>query len=683
MENEKLYIKKGIILKGYLIFPLIFGAIFLLLTIGLYFIDERAGLIASGLFCAYGTAFGIFYLLNNTKLEKSLIRFARQYGGLEGELISDFPIPYVITDPDGGIIAYNKVFGRIYDEKSGIDTISKVFHQVTKKDLKFEGNSNNISLVYDNRNYRLCIKHLKVTKDLIESKIALLPEHDMTLCIIYIYDETEVVHMMRQIQEEQLVIGSIYVDNYDELLNRNLNVQRNVKAAMIDQTIGVYFSNVGGVVRKLERDRYFVIFKKKYLGSLERNKFEILDQIKKLDIDENRAVTISVGLGANEDYLEAEKSANNALELALGRGGDQVVVKDGEHISFYGGKTRQSESSSRVKARVRANNMRDIFVSKERVVAMGHKIADIDSFAATMGIYKAARAMGKKAYIVINPETNTIKPVINTFLEDNEYGQGVFVTPEQAQALVDEETALVIVDVNKPEIFECPDLVQNTKSVILIDHHLQSGEKIDNLVLSYIEPTASSASEMVTEILQYVPDRISFKKIEAEALYAGILIDTDFFTRNTGVRTFEAAAFLRKNGIDIQNVQNQFRDTLETTKVKAQAMGTVEEIVPGYVMAVSDSEGVANPTVVAAQIANELLNIQNVKASFVMTNIAGRTHISARSIGSTNVQLVMEKLGGGGHLNIAGCQLDETSIEDAKRILSLTLQKMIDENDLV
>ncbi|MBQ9032460.1 MAG: DHH family phosphoesterase [Parasporobacterium sp.] len=682
-EKRELMLNMGAVMKGYLIFPAIFGVILLALTVVLFFIYIPTGLVAAAAFVLYVLALIVFFAINNRNLERGLVRFARQYGGLEGEMISDFPMPYVLTDPDGRILAYNKIFGRIYDEKAGIDHITQIFHEVTEEDLHFDAESNNVSVFYDNRDYRLCIRHIKVTKDLIEDKIVLMPRHDMTLCVIYMFDETEIVNMMRKTLAEQMVIGSIYVDNYDEVLSRDLDIQKNIQAAMIDKTIGAYFSNVGGVVRKLERDRYFVIFKRKYLTGLQRNKFELLDQIKELDTDNEHVITISVGIGVGEDYTQAEAASNSALELALGRGGDQVVVKEGERVYFYGGKTKQVEKNTRVKARVKAIALRDVLISKERVVIMGHKNADIDSFASAIGIYRAARSLGKNAFIIVNKGTNTIQPVIEQFLADEEYAMGVFISPEQAEEFVNQNTALVIVDVNRPEIFECPDLVQETPTVVLIDHHLQSGDKIDNLVLSYVEPTASSASEMVTELLQYITDSIGLRKLEAEALYGGIIIDTDSFTRNTGVRTFEAAAYLRKIGIDIQAVHNTFRDTLDTIRVKAAALETAEEIIPGFVAAVSPSGGVFNPTVVAAQVANDLLDIKGVKASFVMTTISGRTYISARSIGDTNVQLVMERMGGGGHLNVAGCQLENTSSDEAKKILAATLRKMLEENSLV
>jgi len=681
-KNRELHVNMGAILRGYMIFPAVFGGILLALTIVLFIIYIPTGLVAAAAFVLYALALLVFYLLNGRNLEKGLIRFARQYGGLEGEMISDFPMPYVMTDPDGQILAYNKVFGRIYDEKAGTDNITQIFHELDVEDLHFDGDANNISVFYDKRDYRLCIKHIKVTKDLIDGKIVLLPEHDMTMCVIYLFDETEIVNMMRKTLAEQLVIGSIYVDNYDEVLSRNLDVQKNIQAAMIDQMIGEYFSNVGGVVRKLERDRYFVIFKRKYLTSLQRNKFEILDKIRGLDTGGEHSITISVGIGVGEDYFQSETASNSALELALGRGGDQVVVKEGERVYFYGGKTRQVEKNTRVKARVKAIALRDVMISKERVVIMGHKNADIDAFASAVGIYKAARALGKSAHIIVNRYTNTIQSVIDQFLADEEYSQGVLISPEKAPDYVRKDTVLVIVDVNRPELFECPDLVQETQTVVLIDHHLQSGEKIDNLVLSYVEPTASSASEMVTELLQYITENNNLRKMEAEALYGGIIIDTDSFTKNTGVRTFEAAAYLRKIGIDIQAVHDMFRDSLDTAKVKARALETAEMILPGFVVAVAPSEGVFNPTVVAAQVANELLDVSGVKGSFVLTAVEGRTYISARSTGDTNVQLVMERMGGGGHLNIAGCQMENTSVEEAKKILGATLRKMLEDNDL-
>ena len=269
IERKKMLVNMGVVIKGYLIFPLIFAAILIIMTIALYFVNETAGLIANAALLLYIFAAAVFIYINANNLERGLIRFAREYGGLEGELISDFPMPYVLTDPDGRIVAYNRQFGRIYDEKAGTDNICQIFHELDQEDLQFEGSSNNISLVYDNRDFRLCIKHLKVTRELIESKVVLMPQHDLTICVIYMFDETEIVNMMKKTVSEQMVIGYINVDNYDDIISRDLDVQKNIRGAMIDKVIGAYFANIDGVVRKLDRDRYFVAFKANFYCGFE------------------------------------------------------------------------------------------------------------------------------------------------------------------------------------------------------------------------------------------------------------------------------------------------------------------------------------------------------------------------------------------------------------------------------
>ena len=674
--------KMGLVLKGYFIFPCVFAALLLALFVVLCFVNGRIAFWMGLFFLVYLVALFIFFSINNDRLEKGLVRFAKEYGGLEGELISNFPLPYVVTDPDGAILAYNKIFSRIYDETAGRDNVCQIFREVTAEDFSFEGDTNNISVVYDNRNYRLCIKRIPVTNELIDGKIALLTRHNFTIYAFYLIDETEIVSMVKKGVEDQIVIGSISIDNYEEITKHSLDVKNSMAAALVDQEIGNYFSAVGGVVRKLEKDSYFVIFKRKYLQSLQRSKFEILDKIKKLDIGDDLQVTVSLGFGVGSEYAQVADAAGAALELAQGRGGDQAVLKEGERTYFYGGKTKQAEKNTRVRARVMAQNIKECFAEKDRIVVMGHKNADIDCFGAALGICNTARSMGKRSYIIVGNQADSVAPFMDAAKQDENYRQGVFITPEQAEAYVNEGTALVIVDVNKSDIFECPELVEKTDMVIMIDHHLQSGDKIENLTLQYVEPTASSACEMVTELLQYFSENQHILRIEAESLYAGILIDTDSFTNNTGVKTFEAAAYLKKCGVDVQKVQGRFSDSLETARLKAAAMAAAEQISEGFVMTVSPTEGVANPSVVAAQVANELMDIQGIKASFVLTLVGDVVHISARSEGDTNVQLVMERLGGGGHLNMAGAQLSETNIEDAKKVLKATIKKMLDEGDI-
>ena len=496
----------------------------------------------------------------------------------------------------------------------------------------------------------------------------------------YLFDETEIVRMVRKGVEEQTVVGSIYIDNYDETLEHSTDVKLSLVVAMVDRAVVSYFQNVEGVVRKLDKDRYFVAFKRRFLPVLQRSKFDLLDEVKKIETDSEMPVTLSIGIGVGADLTRNSENARQALELALGRGGDQAVVRDGERIYYYGGKTKQAEKNSRVKARVKAVALKEIILNHDKVVVMGHKVCDIDCLGAAIGIYRAAKTLGKKAYIVLNELANTVTPILDRIEEDPEY-DGMFIYASAAPEYVDASTALVIVDVNKPDYFECPELIHRTKTIVLIDHHLQSGEKLETISLLHHEPTASSASEMVSELPQYIGD-VKMKKVEAEALYAGILLDTNNFSKNTGVRTFEAAAYLRKNGVDVARVKELFNDSMEDFKAKAETVRSAEIVEGRYAMAVCPTANIDNPTIVAAQVANELLDVSGIVGSFVLADINGRVYISARSKGDVNVQLAMERMGGGGHMNTAGAQIENSSIEDTKKKLNLTIKKLIEEGIL-
>ncbi|MCF0141817.1 MAG: DHH family phosphoesterase, partial [Parasporobacterium sp.] len=456
-----------------------------------------------------------------------LISFVKEYGNIEGELIADFPLPYCVTDMGGAIIISNDKFSKFYDDSVKEVSIFDIFG-FSPNYYIFEDDFRDISVQYNQREYRIRLQRLNMPEEMLSDAVAVLPRKDMQVMTVYLFDETEIVNMVKAGVEQQLVAGTIYVDNYEETLQQTPYVDRSMVMAKIDQIIEEYFTAVNGIVRKVEKDKYFVIFKRKHMPAMQRTKFDILDSIKAIKTGSEMPITISVGVGVGGDYPGNFEQARQALDLALGRGGDQVVVKEGERIYFYGGKTKQSEKNTRVKARVTAQQLKEIIQSKERVVVMGHKVSDIDSFGASVGIYKAAKALGKKAYIVINELTNTVQPVLETFLDDPAYAEGVFLSVEDSYGYVNDDTLLVVVDVNKPDYFEVPTLIYQTKSIVLVDHHLQTGERIDHLVLSYVEPTASSASEMVTEILQYITSDLRLAKNEAEALYAGILIDTNY-----------------------------------------------------------------------------------------------------------------------------------------------------------
>ena len=359
----------------------------------------------------------------------------------------------------------------------------------------------------------------------------------------------------------------------------------------------------------------------------------------------------------------------------MGRGGDQAVVKHKEKIAYYGGKSKQVEKSTRVKARVKAHALRELIQSKEKVFVMGHKLGDTDSFGAAIGIYRATKLLDKRAYIVINDITTSVRVLIEGFMNNPDYEEDMFLTSEEALDMVDNNSMLVTVDVNKPSLTECPELLTRCKTIVVLDHHRQGTESIDSAVLSYVEPYASSACEMVAEILQYIGDNIRVPNLEADCMYSGIMIDTNNFMTKTGVRTFEAAAFLRRSGADVTRVRKLFRENMDVCKAKADSILGAEMYKEYYAIAECPAEGLESPTIVGAQAANELLNITSVKASFVLTAFNGKIYISARSIDEVNVQLIMERLGGGGHLNLAGAQL-ETSMEEAIATLKQTIDEM-------
>lgn len=415
---------------------------------------------------------------------------------------------------------------------------------------------------------------------------------------------------------------------------------------------------------------------------MENNKFSLLEEVRSINVGGDMAATISIGLGINdESYLKSYEHARIAMDLALGRGGDQAVIKNGDKISYYGGKSVQVEKKTRVKARVKAHALRELMETRDQVLIMGHSIGDVDSFGSAIGIYRIAKTLGKKAHIVINEITTSVRPVIDRFLKDADYEEDMFLNSQQALEIEDANMLLVVVDVNRTSYTECPELLERTKTVVVLDHHRQVGEGIENAVLSYIEPYASSACEMVTEILQYVDDNLKLRQVEADAMYSGIVIDSNNFLTKTGVRTFEAAAFLRRCGADITRVRKIFRISRQEYQLRAEAVRGMEIYMDHYAITECKAEGVDSPTILGAQVANELLNISDVKASFVLTEYNNKIYVSARSIDELNVQLVMEQLGGGGHLSVAGAQLTGVDVEQGKQMVRDVLRWMVEEEN--
>ena len=540
-----------------------------------------------------------------------------------------------------------------------------------------------INLTQNERYYRVSLKRLYFDAEISDDTMVPIDENGEYLTAIYLFDETELNRCVRENEEQQMVAGLIYIDNYDEALDSIEDVKRSLLTALIERKVNKYFTGIDALVRKIEKDKYFVVFRNKYLEQLREDRFSIIEDVKTVKVGNEMAVTLSIGIGAGGgSYTKNYELARMSIDLALGRGGDQVVVRSGEDVSYYGGKTKQVERNNRVKARVKAHALREVIESREHVLIMGHNISDVDSLGAAIGIYCAARVLGKKAQIVLNEITSSLRPLVEGFTEERGYPPDLFVRNDEAILLTNRNTLVMVVDVNRPSYTECPELLRRTDTVCVFDHHRQGSEVIENPVLSYVEPYASSACEMIAEVLQYFSENIRLEPHEADCIYAGILIDTNNFMTKTGVRTFEAAAYLRRAGAEVTRVRKLLRDDMTAYKARAEAVRNAEVYRNAFAISICPADDVESPTIAGAQAANELLNIVGIKASIVLTEYQGRVYVSSRSIDEVNVQLIMERLGGGGHLNMAGAQLKDCTVQQAKRRIQNTIDEMIREGEI-
>lgn len=680
--NNKLKLRGH--MKAFMSWPLILCALLVVLNILVYITDVKAGIVVSvGILIYIGIAV-VVLRCHKPFVVNDLIAFANQYDTLEKRILEELALPYAIMDMNGRLIWSNKVFA----ELTGKDqfyrkNISSIFPDVTPDKLPSAGKKeiSEISTQVGDRIYRLSMQRVSMGEVIANSELFEKVDKSPDLIAMYMYDDTELTEYIQKNEDNKLVVALAYLDNYEEALESVEDVRRSLLIALIDRKITKYFSNFDGLVKKLEKDKYFLIMRQSSLEALKEQRFHILDEVKTVNIGNEMAITLSIGIGLNAaNYLQNYEYSRIAIEMALGRGGDQVVIKNGNNITYYGGKTQQVEKTTRVKARVKAQALKEFMSTKERVVVMGHKITDVDALGAAIGIYRAGRTLGKTVNIVVNDPTTSIRPLMAGYMNNPDYEPSMFVNSAQAKDLVDNNTVVVVVDTNKPSYTECQDLLYMTKTVVVLDHHRRGSEVIENAVLSYVEPYASSACEMVAEILQYFSDDLRIRNMEADCLYAGIMIDTNNFTTRAGVRTFEAAAFLRRSGADVTRVRKLLRDNLESYKARAEAVRTASIYRNYFAIARCPSEGVDSPTVVGAQAANELLNIAGVKASFVLTQYNDEVYISARAIDEINVQVMMEKMGGGGHMNIAGAQVKASPDEVERMLKEIIDQEYQEEN---
>ncbi|MBQ9033934.1 MAG: DHH family phosphoesterase [Lachnospiraceae bacterium] len=664
--------------------PLLLGLFLAAITVLVYFIDWPVGVILTVFLVIY-FIFTLYMYLNNSEiLRREMLNFATSYAQMQGELLRSFDVPYALLDDTGKIEWINDAFAAaVHKDTDYRRSITTIFPTVRRESFPADGKDIRIQVEFEGSSYMAQIKKLDMA-DLLPSNTMLDEKaRKGELYSLFLIDNTAARLAIQEVDDQSMVVGFVYIDNYEEAVDTLEDVRKSLLVALIDRKVTKYFASIDGICSKMEKDKYLIVMRKKALRQLEEDHFDLLEDAKTVKIGNEMAITLSIGIGLDGlSYAQNYEFARNAIDLALGRGGDQAVVKNSENVTYYGGKSRQVEKSTRVKARVKAQALKEIINSRDTVFIMGHRLGDPDSFGAALGIYRIARTLNRKAYIVINERTISLRQVLSLFEKNENYDKDMIIDSIHAMEYVTDNSALVVVDVNKPSITECPELLKKCKSIVVLDHHRQGKEVIENATLSYVEPYASSACEMVSEILQYTGENIKVRPEEADAIYGGIVVDTNNFTNRTGVRTFEAAAFLRRCGADVTRVRKLLRDDVVSYRAKADAVSHAQIYLDAYAISVCSADDAQSPTVVGAQAANDLLNIKGVKASFVLTRYQNEIFISARSIDEVNVQLIMEKMGGGGHLNVAGCQLENTSIEEAIETLKTTISKMTEAGDI-
>lgn len=688
--------------------PVYLIGLFCLMTVFMYFVGVGAGILATIFTLVYGVIVVFTFLRMNLLERDRYVEFAMEHGKMQKELIKEFPVPYALLDESGKIVWVNDEFSVITEtskRKLMKLSIVQVFEEVTEENIPYEEDVTEGEIAFNGKEYRYEIKRIQVNKydPSVEEQenentddCHAAPEHASvshdkkhgkteTFLAFYMFDVTVVNQLTQENHDQKLVAGLIYIDNYDEIFESLEEVRHSLLVALVDRKINKYMANVDAIVKSLEKDKYMFVMPQKYLDQLKENKFALLDEVKAINIGNDLPLTLSISLGTDyKSFIENFDAARSAMELALGRGGDQAVIKSADRITYFGGKSQGTEKSTRVKARVKTLAFKELLETKEQVIIMAHKNPDMDAFGSGIGIYKMVAALGKKAHIVVNEVSSAISPIYGSFASSNVYPEDMIINNDQALSIIDDDTVVVVTDVNNPTLTECEELLAYAKSIVVFDHHRQTKNVIANATLSYIEPFASSACEMIAEMLQYMDEKIKLRPTEADAMYAGILIDTDNFLSKTGVRTFEAAAFLKRSGADVMRVRKMFRTDIETYRQKAEGVSHAEMVLDAFAISIitPSENGPESPLVLTAKIANEMLNIAGVRASFVIAQVGNDVKISARAIDDVNVQIIMERMGGGGHANIAAAQFENSKAEDIKEKLIDLLNEMYKEGDI-
>ena len=621
-----------------------------------------------------GVAAVAFFLLGRRRskaTQQSLRQYIQRfYGGMDSARSSNMlftPLPMMVFDlATEDILWSSESFLQLTEQREGIFDahLETVFPNISFHWLLEGKTEAPETVVWNHRTYRVFggVSH---------------PEGGQSaLATTYWMDVTDTEEMRRTLELTRPVVAILMVDNYEDLMKATPEGKRSAVRAMLEEKLSQWSAGSEGMMLRYDRDRYLFVFEEKGFSDFAAKRFDVLDAVREVVAGEGVAATLSIGVGRDADSFEALfKNASVALEMALSRGGDQAVVKDKLNFEFYGGRSKATEKRTKVKSRVMANALAELIDEAKQVYVMGHSYADMDALGAAAGVCAIVRKRGKKCRIVIDTENNAAHPMLRRLQALPEY-QGAFLSGDDAFLRVQPETLLVVVDTNRPGSVESEPLLDACNRVAVIDHHRRGSSYIDKMALNYHEPYASSASELVTELLQYLIEPGDLLKAESEALLAGIVLDTKNFTNRTGGRTFEAAAYLRRAGADTADVQRMFQSDLQSMISRYDIIRRAELYHGDIAIAALDQEC---DRVIAAKAADEMLTLQGVRASFVLYRKDDGIYISARSLGEINVQVLVETLGGGGNSTTAGGQCSGMTVAEAKTTLLRAIDKYFEE----
>ncbi len=589
------------------------------------------------------------------------------------------PFPLIIMETDGNIIWRSSKFVSEFANIAINEELNELIQEI-KIDIEELNSQEDINKTKDKSIQKEEVidgKNYKIIGEYIKSKQNERKKTSEYMVMLYFIDDTEYVKALRKYEESQTCIGIIMIDNYDEIMQRIDAELKPQIIAKIEKEIYNWALESNGVVIKSEREKFVYIFEQRYLSKIKENKFQILDTVKDINIDGALQLTLSIAISTQgATQYEKYKSALSGMDIALGRGGDQAIIRENGKYQFFGGRAQELEKRTKVKARIVAHALEELILEAKDVIIMGHTNGDIDSIGSALGIYRIARCLGKEAKII----NETVGISLDSFMESlkKENDEEIFITKQEAQDQINQETLVIVVDTHKRSYVESPELLEKANKIVVIDHHRRSTDFIDNATLTFHEVYASSAAELVTELIQYLEKPIKLKTIEIEGLYAGIMTDTKNFTFKTGVRTFEAAAYLRKCGVDIIKVKKWFQTDLENYNIISDIVKKAEIVKNTIAVAIYESED-KNSSIICAKAADELLSISQITASFVIGDIGDKVCISGRSIGDINVQVILEKLGGGGHITLAGAQVEGMNKEEVKQELIKKIEEYFEE----